>query len=40
MDFTKLTLYERQHYDRMCQIEEKMATENDFNEIHNFFKGM
>ena len=40
MNLTNLTLYERQHYDKICQIEENMATEEDFNAIHNFFKNM
>jgi len=40
MDLSKLTMYERQFYDRICEIEKNMETESDFNEIHNFFKGM
>jgi len=40
MDFTKLTLYERQNYENICRIEESMENEADFNAIHAFFRGM
>jgi len=40
MDLSKLTAYEREFFDRICDIEEKMESESDFHEIHNFFKGM
>jgi len=40
IDKTKLSSWELENYDRVCQIEEEMATEQDQQFIQNFFSKM